>query len=163
MKVGTSLSGKKASAETECVLHIHTSWNFLITFEMYNVFKSKYAVRFFLLCGSRRLSFPVWGCVDLGDSVSLSVVVSSLLSYSPVHTPIPHGRSGRVAQHQYNTCISSCPHHAYAQAPPSENTHTMRVCMRSLCPLEQGPCSSCRGSEVLAAHALSSLVPSRFF
>lgn len=59
MKVGTSLSGKKASAETECVLHIHTSWNFLITFEMYNVFKSKYAVRFFLLCGSRRLSFPV--------------------------------------------------------------------------------------------------------
>lgn len=47
-------------------------------------------------------------------------------------------------------CISSCPHHVSAQAPPSENTHTIRVCMCSLCPLEQGPCLSCRGSEVLA-------------
>lgn len=80
IKVGTSLSGEKACAKTECILHIHASRNFLITIEMYNVFKSKYAVRLLLeemrgLCGARRLSFAI--CCNL----LLPILLTSTLHF----------------------------------------------------------------------------------
>lgn len=97
IKVGTSLSGKKASAKTECILHIHASRNFLITIEMYNVFKSKYAVRLFLkemrgLCGARRLSFT--NCCRL--------ILPIILLYSPF--PMT-GKAGPVGQSGLATAL----------------------------------------------------------
>lgn len=44
IKVGTSLSDGKGICRAMCTLHIHASLNFLITFEMYNVFKWKHAI-----------------------------------------------------------------------------------------------------------------------
>lgn len=124
IKVGTSLSGEKACAKTERILHIHASWNFLITIEMYNVFKSKYAVRLLLeemrgLCRTRRLSFAI--CCNL----LFPILLTSALHFPRQGEAGPVGQSGSAPC--LTLCTSSSPQRWYAQTLPFEKIHTVLV------------------------------------
>lgn len=108
IKVSTSLSDGKGICRAMCTLHIHASLNFLITFEMYNIFKWEYAV--WLLIDEMRV------CGQARASVSLSVVVSSSWPSSPLSSfthcrprPSPVGQRGLVTAQMVTLCASSSP------------------------------------------------------
>ena len=75
MKVGTSLSEEEGVCKAVCTLHIHTRLNFLITFELLNVFKSKDAL-WLLPDGKRVCGQPV---VPLCFGFILPITTASIL------------------------------------------------------------------------------------